>query len=346
MICDVQLIDNEEKDGISLKVKNGPKALFKDLVDTHQRVIAFIDILGFKSIIDEYESNIASSSLRRLKKCFDDSIKIGLKILLNVLKDDIEEMLDYKLFSDCMIISLPYIEFEHDFKLQFYNLSLIINTIQQVFMLEGFYLRGHITTGTYYADEHMIFSGGLVEAYINEGKTKYPIISINSKVCDRLRIETKYDNSLPSMEKLLVEHYLDKTGHSVFLNPYFTIEAYNKADEELSRIFKDVFGEHLGLPQISIKKIVNNEFIKQGRKDIDSEIIEEKDKIRTALENHYDDQIEIYHDLTYSYSKRNLASQILEKYRFLHALIKWIEDGDNEFFKYIDLKTTMHNKVP
>src|SRR5207253_2089639 len=99
-----------------------------------------------------------------------DTLEIAVKSSIENMTDpksktDLKEYLEYRMFSDCICLSLPYIEFGNDFHIQFHSLSGIARTYQLIMLQKGFFVRGGISIGSFFADKNMIFSGGLVKAY-------------------------------------------------------------------------------------------------------------------------------------------------------------------------------------
>jgi hypothetical protein len=337
--CDIEIYDNTDLKGMGFHISHGPKKLFPDLIDTHPRIICFIDILGFKALIDEYESQNTSLVLKKLKQAFDTARQIAFNLLVDILSDDFKDEIEIRMFSDCITISLPFIEFGTDIKNGFYNMAIILNVFQQTFMKDGFYLRGHLTIGSYYSDDNMLFSGGLVEAYLNESCTVYPVVSINSKVIDKIKKKTEYDDSLPSFNKLIICHNIGNVEHNKVLNPFFTFESYKNIDEQFNKIFDRILGtglSELGI-DFSFKKILEKEFSRQGIGDMDSEIEKGKNKIIEVLIEKYKEQLNIYQNMNYSHNKRLIASQIIEKYKFLFALFRWLSDENDTNFEYLEI---------
>lgn len=337
--CDIEIYDNTGLKGVGFHISDGPKKLFPDLIDTHPRIICFIDILGFKALIDEYESQNNSLVLKKLKKAFDSARQIAFNMLVDILSDDFKDEIAFRMFSDCITISLPFIEFGIDIKNGFYNMAIILNVFQQTFMRDGFYLRGHLTIGSYYSDENMLFSGGLVEAYLNESSTIYPVVSINSKLIDKLKQKTEYDESLPSFNKLIICHNIGNVKHNKVLNPFFTFDSYKTLDDQIKKIFDSVLGtglSELGL-EFSFKKIFEKELSKKGISNIDSELEKEKNKIIEVLAKKYNDQLDIYQNMNYTHNERIIASQIIEKYRFLFALFRWLSNENDSNFNFLEI---------
>lgn len=327
--CGIDIYDNKELNNIGFKPIISPKKLFIDLIDTHPRIICFIDILGFKALIKEYETKNNSLVLKRLKSVFDATRIAAFEILLNTFQKDIKEQLEFKMFSDCITISIPYIEFGVDIKNGFHSMAIILNVLQQTFMKEGFYLRGHVTLGSYYSDENMLFSGGLVEAYENEGKTIYPAVSINKKIIKKLEEKTEYDESLPPMNTLIIKHKLLPSNNSI-INPFFTHDTFNSLDTEIDKMFGETFS---GLGK-KIKGIFTDTF-QSSKMDLEGELANDLKTIKEKLSNNFNHQFSVYENLGNTHKERTIASSVIEKYRFINDLIIWREGGINENFEYL-----------
>lgn len=338
--CDIGIYEDEKSQNIGFKIKEGPKKLFPDLIDTHPRIVCFIDILGFKALIEDYENINSSLVLKRLKKSFDGARVISFEMLTNILEPEFRKELEFRMFSDCIIISLPFIEFGIDIKKGIYNMALILNVFQQTFMREGFYLRGHLTIGSYYSDENMIFSGGLVEAYLNESDTTFPIISLNQKIINKIKIKHQDDDLLPSFSKMIIQHKYPSSKNKYFINPFFSINTYKSIDKQFNDIFntgKDPETENDQLI-FSFIDLFKSSLKNLGVKDLDQEIIRDKNLILDLILDNYKEQLQIYQNFNYSHKERTIASKILHKYEFLLSLYEWLEKNEGDMFEYMQLE--------
>lgn len=337
--CDINV--NESGDGaIGFKIKFGPKKLFPELVDTHQRIVCFMDILGFSAIIDEYDNDESSVILRDINKALNIAVDTAFNLTLSNFDKDLKENFEYRMFSDCIVMSLPYIEFGVDFKQQFYFLAITIQAFQQSMLSFGFYLRGSISTGSYFSSPNMLFSGGLVNAYNNERPTKYPIISISDNIINKLNKKTEWDNSLVPMGKILIKHNYNTGEPKIFINPFQTIQNFSETLSYLNNttknIFKDIgldYGENLFSNLVENLAITHNQSSFQTTIDrvistILSKLIEKINglKDKNANPNNTEDQI-----------KPNAS--IMEKYVFLENLFVWLENGESDLFEYYDINS-------
>ncbi len=153
-----------------------------------KRIVAFIDILGFKSLINETEKSDNQNEIKNITDAFDLIYKVLDK---HYSKDQIKEI-KYSTFSDCIVFSFP--SFQTD-ALFFACLPLIWLQADLV-SNHNIFLRGAITIGDIYHDANKVFCPAMVEAYELESKVaKYPRIILDPK------IKTAYDDWLVKLEE-------------------------------------------------------------------------------------------------------------------------------------------------
>ena len=77
-----------------------PKKLFKNnIVDTEPRIVAFIDILGFSAIIEEYDSDNYSNILNELHDTLEMAVKVSIENMTDPkMQTDLKEYLEYRMF--------------------------------------------------------------------------------------------------------------------------------------------------------------------------------------------------------------------------------------------------------
>ncbi|MGR3809935.1 hypothetical protein [Jiulongibacter sp. NS-SX5] len=338
--CDIEVYDTPQRErvGTGFKITEGPKNLFPTLIDTHPRILAFLDILGFKALINEYETEKSSMVLKELKNTFDLAVSTTFKHLALALDQEIIKNLEHRMFSDCIVISIPYIEFEVDIKIGFLNMAIILNVFQQTFMKAGFYLRGHVTIGSYYSDDNMLFSGALVEAYQNESSTIFPIVSINQKIYDKLIKKSSYDILLPSSQKMIIKHNVGKTRNNIVLNPLFIQDMYEGLDSIVHKTLKTeaiLNGINLGS---STKNLIRDHMRNSLMPDLQKEMEKEREAILGQLLKKHEEQISYLNNPNNDSETKTLASSIIKKYEFLIELFKWrINPMASENFQYVQL---------
>ncbi len=149
-----------------------------------KKIFAFLDILGFESIVNESRSN--PKLISRITNMLMRSKKIALSSLnakLKVLRVNPNQY-SYRSFSDMSVISGPYVS--HD------DLSFISTWIMfyQYFMWkeERTFIRGAIVHGDIYEDKDIVFGPALIDAYHLERcktKTRWPRVLIDESLLDK-----------------------------------------------------------------------------------------------------------------------------------------------------------------
>jgi hypothetical protein len=229
----------------SIRVMETPKKLFPNLIDTHARIVGFVDILGFKNMIRDFDANRDIALLTDLKDALDHAIA-QMKTIFKNTSDELE----FKLFSDCLCISLPYFDNEVDFTYQFGSLMLGIKVYQTHLLQKGYLLRGGISAGSYYSNDNMIFSGALVDAYEFEstGSTTKTAKSFKPpRVLVSPLILTKLENTRVhySMHPFFADGLIKDSDGEVFINPVVSISASRKVYETVLDSFTDNSGDEI-----------------------------------------------------------------------------------------------------
>ncbi|MES2764469.1 MAG: hypothetical protein V4642_01265 [Bacteroidota bacterium] len=207
----------KENEQAGIIVTEDPHLLFKgSYLETELRFVAFIDILGFKKIISDYDQNEYSTALKILKKALEEAISKSVQRIeepntpgiwgVNPYYKNFKALIEYRMFSDCFCISLPYFNNPKDFAVQFGSLSLTIRIFQLLLLQKGILVRGGISFGSYYSDENMLFSGALVKAYNLESKhANFPRIIIDEEITDKLLKQNPVFISLLGLKNALVK---------------------------------------------------------------------------------------------------------------------------------------------
>ncbi|MBK8585696.1 MAG: hypothetical protein IPN88_09800 [Bacteroidetes bacterium] len=342
-MCSID-IPNESR--MNVKIVDTPKNLFRNnIVDTEPRIVAFLDILGFSRIVEEYESDSQSNILNELHDTLEMAIKVSIEAVTDPkTKTDLKEYLEYRMFSDCICISLPFIEFGNDFHIQFHSLSAIVKSYQLAMMQKGFFVRGGISVGSFYSDKHMIFSGGLVSAYQLEQKTVYPVIAVDRKVLDRLKV-----NYTENAKGLFYENALIFSGsepEKIFLNPFDLLDNSGKYLDFLQSTMENLIKESeseneesFSVLTTSLLKLTNT-ITKPIYDYAKSQITPENmNAAKEKVLEHVNEQIEKYTEVVQNseadLQEQKEAKKIIVKYEHLKSLIEWsMGKGDVSLFKY------------
>lgn len=171
-----------------------------------RRIIAFIDILGFKEIVKKSEKdtskiNLLYSVLEYLKnweisdnwnlkfvEIEEDAQKKGLNSF------DIRDKTNTTAFSDSIVVS---VKVDNDVNEMTSTLTANLAFIGSILMEKGILFRGGLTIGNIiHKNNGTVFGQGLIEAYFLETKSaKYPRIVLSDKLIKELNypLEHKRD---------------------------------------------------------------------------------------------------------------------------------------------------------
>jgi hypothetical protein len=166
-------------------------------ISYERRLVAFIDILGFKDIVRQSERDskkvqVLYSALTYLKD-WEASKKWDLKYVeieedaqkKGVENFDIRGKTNSTSFSDSIVVSVRV-----DNNVNEMASTLIVNLayIGAILMEEGILFRGALTIGNIvHRDNGMVFGQGLIDAYLLESKSaKYPRVILSKKLLAEL----------------------------------------------------------------------------------------------------------------------------------------------------------------
>ena len=142
------------------------------------RYIVFIDILGFKDIVNKSNNDNKKA----------EEILENLKCIERIKKenDEIFKLTSINrrvtIFSDSIIISYPLLHSESGC---FLSLVLDIIYITIELLDKGVYIRGGMTYGKLYHEKNICFGPAMVEAYSLEQEAIYPRIIIDKKTIEK-----------------------------------------------------------------------------------------------------------------------------------------------------------------
>ena len=141
-------------------------------VKLEKRFCAFLDILGFKEIVKE--NGDADEACAKVV----DALKAGLRTLEYPLS---HKLVDVKSFSDNLLFSLKY-NIGSKFVVPMFE---FVCKYQRTLIQSGYFVRGGISLGGLYIDDHAIYGEALVEAYeIESLKAINPVVMLSRDVLE------------------------------------------------------------------------------------------------------------------------------------------------------------------
>jgi hypothetical protein len=202
-----------------------PDYIFQD------RAVAFVDVLGFREKLNEFEKDIKPKSgedgeflVSELVNEFIDTVK------------NVTDLLDsgnfqYYLFSDNICITVDYIE-NPDLLI---SLLYAVNELFYSFAQKGYFLRGGIDVGKFVDEKQIALGMPLASAYTMESKFAiYPRVLISEnlyKVIKDNYEEARFIQFSGVAEDKLIHHNCE--FH--FLNPFYNV--FTKEDK--TKFFRD-----------------------------------------------------------------------------------------------------------
>jgi|AntAceMinimDraft_17_1070374.scaffolds.fasta_scaffold05461_3 hypothetical protein len=305
-------LEKESDENFRIRLTKNPKDYFKNiLVDTEPRIICFLDILGFSDFINGYENDITSTFLQDIQESFS----LAQEQLLdnkNIYNKEAIEHLEYQTFSDNICISIPYFDNENDFLSNLNILTIYIRGFQLIMMSKGFFTRGGISMGSFYADKNIIFSKGLVNAYYLESKKAiYPRTILDKKIVKKI---LNYDSNQIRYFGLNQAIILDWENQA-FLNPLGLIDS---SIQQLNSVFNSI-DENDDDPTSKLLGSIT----KMTTDLLKTASTGEKENIE-LIKKYITENLYYYHDDEHIYSK----------YLWLQELFKWLENDGSEKLKF------------
>lgn len=172
-----------------------------------KRIIAYLDILGFKKIIHDSISDMTKFDnihcILNFLKTWERPDEWGLSLIEieedakknNIEYFDIREISNCTCFSDTIVISVN-VE-DKDINSIFSTLISNLSTIGLKLLLDGVLIRGGITLGELiHKDNGVIVGPALIDAYeLEDNCAKYPRIILSDKIIKELNYPLDHKNN-------------------------------------------------------------------------------------------------------------------------------------------------------
>ncbi|MGI2149069.1 hypothetical protein ACRN97_10685 [Shewanella baltica] len=192
-----------------------------------QRVVAFIDILGFKSLLNETVDSKGNDQEEKI-----DTVISAYEAIRDIWDlDEKSELYDTKsidtkkvsIFSDCIVVS-----FKVEQKSEVFFTLLEIKWLIMRLLSRGILCRGGVSLGKFIHSDNYLFGPALVEAHTLESKAAmYPRVILDTNVIDA-GTENRTLEHTSSDEMGYVYSLLERDSDGMYYIDYFS-----KAQEEL-----------------------------------------------------------------------------------------------------------------
>lgn len=211
------------------------------------RIVCFLDILGFKEHVKE-----SNSSKSKVKEIADALLAVRRALDIDSPDEIDRDGANITQFSDSIVIS-----FKCDEKSGVFYTLLKLIWIQATLVNHGMLVRGSIVKGDFIHNDKILFGQGIIDAYEAETKAAvYPRIILGNDV---LHIALNYAEHNPVQEagyisKMIKQdtdslYYIDYLGEGVeseFNDPEFEYIDYLKK-------IRDIIDSNIGAKSIGIK---------------------------------------------------------------------------------------------
>lgn len=140
------------------------------------RVVLFLDILGFKSIIDKTYNSDGSDNLEQIDRLYEalKDMKVNVKFRRRASSHVVTQ------FSDSIVVS-----FEEDEEKAVFILFDDIQNLLVNLIFKGIICRGAISYGKLVHDSKIVFGPALIDAYETESKAAlYPRVILDKTIVD------------------------------------------------------------------------------------------------------------------------------------------------------------------
>lgn len=233
-----------------------------ELKNYEERIIVFIDILGFREHINKtVNSNEYFLNLR-------DTLNFISELETEKFEDDAKEI---TVFSDSIVISYPV-----EIPGSVFSLILDVIHIQLDMMSKGILLRGGITVGQLCHKDNIVYGPAMVEAYELESKSAiYPRVIISEKVF--LSAALNPDNSIEEdLEWItsLLERDRDGQWYVDFLRQQQEASHdydYFKALLKIKKLIVDEIEQNETKPNVQMKYEWLKSYFNEAVKDLDED---------------------------------------------------------------------------
>lgn len=184
------------------------------------RIVAFIDILGFRALLDETVSKDGTDNINRINdviRAYNSIREIwNLDQEPDLLKVSTHSSKKVTIFSDSIVVSFKVEEPSEVFYTLLEIKWLIMRLLDQKILC-----RGAVALGKLIHQDEYIFGPALVEAYNLESKAAlYPRIILDRNILDAAEtFKSKHHSSLQEREH--VESLLEKDSDGMYYIDYF-----------------------------------------------------------------------------------------------------------------------------
>lgn len=285
-------------------------------------IAAFVDILGYKDLIENESLDREIDLFNDLKNTIDIALEgtvESTKTIFNFLdskyesSERISDRLGVKQFSDNIYFSFDYErQSDIDFYFGIYIISNISSLYQRLMLGKGYFVRGGIAYGLNMVDKNFIFSTALIKAAETEKNTVYPRITMHSDLKEKFL--SGRENPFKEITQGL---YIQDWSEHIFLNPFNHTSRNRKAISSLPQSELLQIEEAITKTQQRVINKMNKGF---------AHLLDDK-KFKSIAREHITNKIKKY---------KIVDQSVYEKYLWSRNFLNWVDKKQSDLkFKYV-----------
>lgn len=161
---------------------------------------AFLDILGFSQrILESAQKDNEDGLLQEFHAIFRSKLD-------RIKADSIDTLLQFKTFSDNVLLAFP--QFSPDMESEFAFILWSLREYQFEMAINGFFIRGGLSVGPLFISEDNVYGRALVEAHeLESTKASYPIVILSDDAMALVNSHLNYygKGKSPQYKDILVD---------------------------------------------------------------------------------------------------------------------------------------------
>lgn len=188
------------------------------------RIVAFIDVLGFHSLVNDTVDAKGNDDPRKIQNIYD-AYEVIQENWRGSSSEQATSSKRTTVFSDCIVVSVA----EHESSQIFWTLLEIKHLIMSL-IYHGILVRGAVVRGKLIHERNVVFGPALVEAYTLESKAAlYPRIILDRDLVVAAG-KRRSGHHTKKEEISYVQSLLEKDSDGMYYVDYF-FKAENELDE-------------------------------------------------------------------------------------------------------------------
>ncbi len=199
-----------------------------------RQIVAFVDILGIKSMLPAFEQEALNNSEAGSSNYHESAeLNMLLEIFRNSLSLIREAECNYYVFSDNICITIEYLADDSEKPNLFIEILILISRLTNHYAKKGYFLRGAVDVGWFLSFPDIAIGVPLARAYYLESKKAiFPRVLVSKDFNDLLM---EYKESQRISEELIgySDLYVKNGSDFRYVNPFYYIIQHENKDSKI-----------------------------------------------------------------------------------------------------------------